>query len=133
MVDDILNKVRAMLDTTDRKEIKAALSHFIERITIDGQDVTIEYSFKKPATANVPTAGDPGGLRGVMQYLNAGFYPVQAPHRLFMNRRGKLKPSTWSEVVEQHKVKSLRSLAKEYGVSHEAVRRVLRWANETDR
>ena len=39
-------------------------------------------------------------------------------------------PSSWSEVVEQHKVKSLRSLAKEYGVSYEAVRSALRLANE---
>jgi hypothetical protein len=77
--------------------------------------------------------GDPGGLRNVMQYLNTGFYPVQAPHILNMNRRGKLKLSTWSEVVEQHKVKSLRSLAKEYVVSQEAVKRVLQLANEIAR
>jgi site-specific DNA recombinase len=62
MVDDILNKVRAMLDTTDRKELKAALTHFIERIEIHGQDVTIEYTFKKPTTAKVPVTGDPGGI-----------------------------------------------------------------------
>jgi hypothetical protein len=64
----------------------------------------------------------------VMQYLKAGFYPVQAPHILYMNWRGKLMPSTWPEVVEQHKVKGLRSLAKEYGVSHGSVRRALKTA-----
>ena len=68
-----------------------------------------------------------------MQYLKAGFYPVQAPRILYVNWRGKLMPSTWSEVVEQHKVKGLRSLAKEYGVSYEAVRRALRSVNETAR
>lgn len=65
MVDNILDKVHAMLDTTDRKELKAALSHFIERIEIHGQDVTIEYSFKKPTTIKVSTDGDPGGLATV--------------------------------------------------------------------
>jgi DNA-binding GntR family transcriptional regulator len=34
-------------------------------------------------------------------------------------------PSVWSELAEQHKTKSFRSLAREYGVSHEAVRRAL--------
>jgi DNA-binding GntR family transcriptional regulator len=42
-------------------------------------------------------------------------------------------PSTWSEVIEQRKVKSLRSLAREYGISYEAIRRALRLANETAR
>jgi hypothetical protein len=42
-------------------------------------------------------------------------------------------PSTWPEVVEQHKIKGLRRLAKEYGVSYEAVRRALQSANETTR
>ena len=63
MVDDILNKVRAILDTTDRKELKAALLHFIERIKIHGQDVTIEWnSFKKPTSGILSVTGDPGGI-----------------------------------------------------------------------
>ncbi len=62
MVEDILLKVHAMLDLADRRELKAALSHFIERIEIDGQDVTIEYTFKKPSTVKVFTIGDPGGI-----------------------------------------------------------------------
>ena len=61
MVDEILLKVRTMLDSTDPKELKTALSHFIERIEINGQNVTIEYTFKKPSTEIVPTIGDPGG------------------------------------------------------------------------
>jgi len=61
MVNDILEKTRAMLDTTDRRELKTALFHFIERAKIDGRDVTIEYTFKKPSTGIVPTNGDPGG------------------------------------------------------------------------
>ena len=62
MVDNTLTKVNAMLKTTDRQKLKAALSHFIERIVIDGQDVTIEYTFKKLFTGKVPTTGDPGGI-----------------------------------------------------------------------
>jgi len=61
-----------------------------------------------------------------MQYLKDGFYPVQAPVQLLIVWRGKLSPSIWPEVIEQHKVESLRSLAKEYGISHEAVRRALK-------
>jgi hypothetical protein len=64
-----------------------------------------------------------------MQYLNDGYYPVQAPHILYISWRGKLSPSKWPEVIEQHKIESLRSLAKEYGISHEAVRRALKTNN----
>jgi hypothetical protein len=59
-----------------------------------------------------------------MQYLQQGFYPLYTPLELSVNWRGKLSPSVWPFVYEQHKTKSLRSIAKEYGVSHEAVRRV---------
>jgi len=67
----------------------------------------------------------PGGDRVVMQYLDAGLYPVRAPSQLVMVWKGKLSPSLWPEVNEQYKAKSLRKLAKEYGVSHEAIRRTL--------
>ena len=60
-----------------------------------------------------------------MQYLNAGLYPVRAPSELVMVWKGKLSPSLWPEVNEQYKAKSLRKLAKEYSVSHEAIRRTL--------
>jgi len=60
-----------------------------------------------------------------MQYLDSGFYPVQAPLTLYVSWRGKLSPSMWTEVIKQHKVESLRSLAREYCVSYEAMRRTL--------
>jgi seryl-tRNA synthetase len=64
MVDDIMGKVMAILETTDRQELKAALTHFIERIIIDGQDLTIEWnSFKKPTSRILPVTGAPGGLK----------------------------------------------------------------------
>ena len=69
--------------------------------------------------------GDPGGDWGLMQYLDSGFYPVYAPTEIFVNWRGKLGPSLWPKVTEQSNNKSLHGLAKEYGVSYEAIRRTL--------
>ena len=65
-----------------------------------------------------------------MQYLQTGLYPVQAPRQLLMVWRGKLPPCLWPEVSERHKAESLRSLAKEYDVSYEAVRRALKVAEQ---
>jgi hypothetical protein len=63
MVDDIINKVKVILETTDREELKTALTHFIDRIIIAGQDVTIKWnSFKKPTSRILPVIGDPGGI-----------------------------------------------------------------------
>ena len=70
-------------------------------------------------------AGDPGGDRDQMQYLDSGFYPVQAPYPLYARWRGKLSTSLWLEVSKQHNIESLQRLAKEYGVSYEAIRRTL--------
>jgi DNA-binding IclR family transcriptional regulator len=39
---------------------------------------------------------------------------------------GKLSLSVLPVLAEEHRSASLRSLAKEYGVSHEAVRRALK-------
>jgi hypothetical protein len=64
-----------------------------------------------------------------MQYLDLGFYPVYAPAEIFVNWRGKIPPSLWSKVIEQTDARSLRIMAKEYGVSHESVRRALQAAD----
>ena len=55
-------------------------------------------------------------------------YPVLVPLFLTIPPRPnrKILPGVWSEVVQQHNSKSLRSLAREYGVSHEAVRTIIR-------
>ena len=37
----------------------------------------------------------------------------------------RLQPDLWREIRARHKMRSLRELAAEYGVSHEAVRRTL--------
>lgn len=61
-----------------------------------------------------------------MQYLEMGFYPVLAPLALNIAWRGKLSTVVWSELTGKHKTKSFRSLAKEYGVSYETVRRMIK-------
>jgi len=38
---------------------------------------------------------------------------------------GKVQPELWPKIVEQSKVNTYREIADEYGVSYEAVRRVL--------
>jgi hypothetical protein len=60
-----------------------------------------------------------------MQYLEKGLYPVKAPPHLLINWQGKISPALWLEVVEKHKTKGLREVAREYGVSYESVRRML--------
>jgi hypothetical protein len=71
MVNDILEKTRAMLDTTDRKELKTALGHFIDRIEVDGSNISIEWGFKKPTRQFVPSIGDPGALTAVGTFKNS--------------------------------------------------------------
>lgn len=64
-----------------------------------------------------------------MQYLGSGYYPVQTPPDLYTTWRGKLVTGIWIEIKEKNQTKSLRGLAREYGVSHESVRRVLKATN----
>ena len=65
----------------------------------------------------------PGDSNPYLQDLETGLFPVivSVPFR----SGHKLLPSIWPGVAEQHESKSLRELAKEYGVSHEAVRRTI--------
>jgi hypothetical protein len=70
--------------------------------------------------------GDPDGIRGGMQYLEVGLFPLNAPDYLSVGWTGKIQPGHWPEIIEQHKTKSLRhQLAKECYVSREAVRRTI--------
>lgn len=52
-------------------------------------------------------------------------FPVSAPGYLALGGRRKLAGSLYPELAERHKIESLRKLAEEYGVSHEAVRQAL--------
>jgi hypothetical protein len=60
--------------------------------------------------------------------LTLGLYPVSVS--LPLKTSHKLPSCLWSELTERNKSKSLRSLAREYGVSHEAVRRALACAKK---
>jgi len=60
-----------------------------------------------------------------MQYLVGEFFPVNAPAHLTVIWTGLIEPTQWPELAEKRNTKSLRQLAKEYGLSHEAVRRTL--------
>ena len=62
MVDEVLKRVNDIFQLTEPQELKAALSRFIERIEIHGQEVSISYTFAEPVSANVSTTGDPGGI-----------------------------------------------------------------------
>ena len=66
---------------------------------------------------------NPPGVAHSNFLLTLGLYPVLV--LLPEESHHKLKPSLWQGLAEQHKAKSLRCLAEEYGVSHEAVRRAL--------
>ena len=62
-----------------------------------------------------------------MQYI----YPLETicPIKAVPAHNGrKIPPSVLPELLEKHKTQSLRELAKEYGVSHEAVRNALKTA-----
>ena len=73
-------------------------------------------------------ACDPDGVRGGMQYLADEFFPVNAPARMIFVWTGSIKPNRWPELVEKCRTRSLRQVAREYGVSHETVRRTLKAA-----
>ena len=61
-MDAVLDQVHSMIDTTDPRELKTALSHFIEKIEVTGSEITIFYSVAPPKKAIMPTNGDPGGI-----------------------------------------------------------------------
>ncbi len=68
-----------------------------------------------------------------MQYLEVGLFPVNAPHCLSVVWTGKIQPEHWQRVLFQYKKgKSLRKLAKAYGVSYEAVRRIKKAAKRAE-
>jgi len=64
-----------------------------------------------------------GDSNPYVHYFDLGLYPIIVFSPIDV--KTKLKPSLWPELVAQHKTKSLHQLAKEYGISHEAVRRAL--------
>ena len=72
-----------------------------------------------------------GDLDSYLQYLEISLFPVYTPAILVVKSKRKLPSSLWPELAEQHKTKSLRQLANEYGVSYESVRRTIARAKST--
>ncbi len=74
-------------------------------------------------------SGDPDRIRGVMQDFANAWYPVYAPYQVYASPpspiNSELPPLLYGELIERRKAQSLRQLAREYGVSHEAVRLAL--------
>jgi sensor domain CHASE-containing protein len=66
-----------------------------------------------------------GDLNPYLQYLEIGLFPVYISAVPVVSSEGKLPSRLVPELTERHRTQSLRQLAKEYGVSHEAVRRVI--------
>jgi len=66
-----------------------------------------------------------GDWNSYLQYRDIGLFPVYTPAVLAARSRGKLPGPLWPAFTERHKTESLRQIAKEYGVSHEAVRRAI--------
>ncbi len=55
--------------------------------------------------------------------IRIGLYPVRIAPRI--NSRHKVPLSLWVQLAEQYRIRSLRQLAEEYGVSHESIRRTI--------
>ena len=65
-----------------------------------------------------------GGLELLLpENISDGLYPVFAAPPISSHHR--IPVSKWPELLECHKTGSLRDIAKDYGVSYEAVRRTI--------
>ena len=60
------------------------------------------------------------------QYIQSGYFSVNAPPELYIVCHGKIAVQYHKEIDKQSKNKSLRELARQYGVNYETVRRVIK-------
>jgi site-specific DNA recombinase len=63
-VTEVLTNLKAVLDTTEPKELKAIVGRFIERIEIAGTKATFKYTFGESATENYASQWRPRGASG---------------------------------------------------------------------
>ena len=70
------------------------------------------------------------GSRSYLQYLGEGLFPVVS--EIAVNNKFKIPQNLWPEISEQRNSRILRQLAKQYGVSHETVRRDMRRLPKAD-
>ena len=64
-----------------------------------------------------------GSSPHVPENLGVGLYPIWAEPCLAT--RHKISAEMWPELIEKRKTKTLRQVARDYGVSYEAMRRML--------
>jgi len=57
-------------------------------------------------------------------FIDIGLYPVILPYPI--GTRHKIPSHLWGEIIRSRGSRSLRNLAREYNVSHEAVRRAIK-------
>ena len=69
----------------------------------------------------------PRGAGFASSILATGLYPVSIV--IPASYRGKITPALWGELRERNRSQSLRSVAEDYEVSYETVRRTLRRAD----
>ena len=63
MLDEVVFKTQEMFNTANPHELKLALAHFIEKIDLLGNEVTMCYSFAPASKGIVPVGSDPSGIR----------------------------------------------------------------------
>ena len=61
-VDDVRARLGTVLETTEPRELKAILAHFIERVEVEGRRATFYCTFAEPKGEIVSVAGDPEGI-----------------------------------------------------------------------
>ena len=63
-------------------------------------------------------------------FIELGLFPIFVFEQEQPGKDFKIPFDEWPQVIEQSKTKSLRCIAQDYGVSHEAIRRLIRYYNE---
>ena len=63
-------------------------------------------------------------------FIELGLFPIFVFEQEQPGKDFKIPFDEWPQVIEQSKTKSLRCIAQDYGVSHEAIRRLIRYCNE---
>jgi len=56
---------------------------------------------------------DPDGVRGNMQYLLAGLFPIDAPAEVMVKWNGKSRPESWPRLADECKARCLRQVGKD--------------------
>ena len=138
---DVLEKLAGFLKDITRAWDKAAQDHrnrlckyLLESIWIKGKmligvipqpEFIPFFDLQYDGSSNYTLAVRPRGGSELLlpENISDGLYPVFAAPPISSHHR--IPVSKWPELLECHKTGSLRDIAKDYGVSYEAVRRTI--------